>query len=453
MLLACLLAWAAPARAQGHAIQVYGSSMEGNWVGVRASGAPAGSSWVKVADHTPVWLRFPLPGVAPAARYDIRVESRGWLLRYAAERTGVWPEYDTELRPFNLRWNGVNPLGAGAGVVLLVAPTLGAAWLRQRNRHLQERLARTERAKALLATSKGTVGPLPPLLGRELETGRGEMFEILRLIGRGSMGAVFEAVTRGPQRAPEEAWAVKVPFRDKLPTAGTRTRFTREVEICSRLSHPGLVHVLDWGTFDPGPEEGERRWPFFVMELVEGHTLRDELTAAHGKGLPWRRVARVLGEMASALKCLHAADVLHRDLKPDNVFVTPSRHVKIGDFGLAGRVDHHSLTMSQDALGTPMYMSPEHLQAHTMTPASDTFSLGVIAYELLCGQPPFAADTPFAVFTRILSDDPIPLERMQPDVPPWLAALVHRMLERDPQRRPSCGEIVDWLREGMTGVG
>jgi len=323
--------------------------------------------------------------------------------------------------------------------------------LRRRSRHLHQRLDQTLREKAAVAASKTVDGPLPPLLGRTLRTRRGDEFELLRLLGRGSMGAVFESVARGPERTPGEAWAVKVPFRDTVRDPDMRHRFGREVELCTRLSHPGLVLVLDWGTFDPGPEEGERSWPFLVMEMMQGRTLRDEMTGAGGEGLPPALVARWVSETASALNRVHEAGVIHRDVKPENIFITPSGHVKVGDFGLAGRVDRHTMTTSEDSLGTPLYMSPEHLEATHTTSASDIFSLGVVAYELLAGRPPYQADNPFALFTRMLTEAPIPLSEVRPSLPPAVMDLVMRMMSRSPEERPTCDELVAAL-EPLMGV-
>lgn len=441
---ALLLSTAGPAQGQEGRLQIHCSGMEANWVGVRP--AASDTPFVRVATQTPAWLTFPLADVPKARTYDIRVEYRGWLFRYADEKRDRSPRFDTEMSAFHLRYDGVDPVGVTVLVLALAAVFIAFRLLGRRTRHLERRLAQVEREKEILASTKGVDGEAPNLLGRTLETQHGRTFEVLRVVGKGNMGAVFEAVARdGDEEG--EAWAIKVPFREVVVQEDSRRRFLREAEICNRLSHVGLVQVLDWGTFEAPDESDIAAWPFIVMELMNGRTLRDLIEQDGSSGLPWQRVPPMVAELALALQQMHAASVVHRDLKPDNIFLTASGHLKIGDFGLSGRVDRHSLTLSGESFGTPLYMSPEHLEAQTTTGASDIYSLGVITYELLCGTPPFMADTSIAVLNRMMHEKAPPVRHQRPDVPRELDWLVADMLSRDAAHRPTPAEIVGRLDE------
>lgn len=408
---------------------------EANWVGVRPTDGR--DPWVEAGDHTPLELTFPPPGVRPAPAYDILVANRGWFFEYVDEKTGFMPGSDADLESFKLRFHRVRPVGFALLAVLVAGPCAGWLSMRRRSRQLERKLTRTIMEKDLLASSKTSEGLLPSLLGRVLHTDGGRDLELLRLLGTGAMGAVFEAVVKGPAATGDERWAVKVPFRDAYEDPAARRRFLREAEICANVHHPGLVHVLDCGSFD---DKENRDWPFIVMEMMSGNTLRHALDQS--PRLPVSRVVEWLREIVLALDALHAAGIVHRDLKPDNVFITRSGHTKISDFGLAGRLGRNSLTMTGEAFGTPLYMSPEHLEAKTVTSASDLYSVGAMAHEMLAGESPFMADSVAAVFQRMLNEERVDIRQLRPDVPAALAEMIVALLERDPAQRPTSREIL-----------
>ena len=350
------------------------------------------------------------------------------------------PDSDTDLEPFKLHFHRVRPTGFALLAMLLAVPCAGWLSTRRRSRQLEHKLTRTMMEKDLLASSKTAEGLLPPLLGRVLHTDGGRDLELLRTLGAGAMGAVFEAVMRGATTASGDRWAVKVPFRDAYEDPAARRRFLREAGICANVHHPGLVHVLDCGTFD---DEENREWPFIVMEMMTGSTLGDELDQT--PRLPVAQAVEWLREIVLALDALHGAGIVHRDLKPDNIFITRSGHTKIGDFGLAGRLDRNSLTMTGEAFGTPLYMSPEHLEARTATSASDLYSVGVMAYEMLAGDSPFMAESTAAVFQRMLTEERPDVRQARAEVPPELAEMILAMMARDPAQRPSAPEIIEVL--------
>ncbi|HEX6083303.1 MAG TPA: protein kinase [Thermoanaerobaculia bacterium] len=258
-------------------------------------------------------------------------------------------------------------------------------------------------------------------------------YQILSRIGAGGMGEVWRA---RDARIGRDV-AVKV-LPDVFDEESVK-RFEQEARAAGSLSHPGLVTIFDVGT------TGE--WPYIVMEMLEGETLRDAL----GDGdpatpLPPRKAVDYAAQVATALAVAHEQGIIHRDLKPENLFITSDRRVKILDFGLAklasdaqdadGRKRSSAhLTGAGIAVGTPAYMSPEQVRAHRVDPRTDIFSLGAVLYEMLTGKPPFQRFSAIETMHSVLNSEPPPLEEVVPEVSPALAALVHHCLEKDPRDR------------------
>ena len=250
-------------------------------------------------------------------------------------------------------------------------------------------------------------------------------YALVRRVGSGGMGHVYLATQRGVNRAV----ALKV-LRDHLasdPVA--RERFRAEAEAAARLAHPNIVQV-----YSAGEAEGFR---FIALEFVDGRTLGDRL-AADGPA-PADEALVLLRQVAAALACAHAAGVVHRDIKPENVLLAPSGVVKVADFGLS-RLSAEGekpldLTQTGMTLGTPLYMSPEQVQGKRVDPRSDLYSLGVTAYHLLSGAPPFAGANAFEVASRHVGA-PVPdLRAARPGVPAPLAAAVARLMAKRPEDR------------------
>ena len=219
-------------------------------------------------------------------------------------------------------------------------------------------------------------------------------------------------------------------------------RFIREALAVSALNHPNIVTIYETGEID-----GAR---YIAMELVRGRTLRDLVR----ERIPWTRAADIGRQAAEALAVAHAAQIVHRDVKPDNVMVRDDGYVKVLDFGLA-RIERQSggtaLTVSLDThtgvvIGTIGYMSPEQARGEPVTAASDVFSLGVVLYEALTGQHPFPAATALAVLHAILGDQPVAPSRLMPDLPPAFDQLVLECLQKDARLRPSAVEVAERLR-------
>ena len=239
-------------------------------------------------------------------------------------------------------------------------------------------------------------------------------------LGRGGMGEV----RAGRDLRLQRDVAIKVLGPDVAARANTRERFEAEARAAARLSHPNIVLV-----YDSGEHEGV---PFLVMERLPGRTLADELA---GGPLPPERVRSLGVQVLAALAAAHDAGIVHRDVKPGNVLLTPDGEVKVGDFGIAKSVDGGDLTTTGMLLGTPAYLSPEQLSGEPATPASDIYAVGVMLYEALTGAKPYTGPTPLALARAVEAGRPPPIRSLRPDAPPDLVTTIERAMDKDPSRR------------------
>ncbi|MGW4650521.1 protein kinase domain-containing protein, partial [Kitasatospora sp. NPDC004289] len=212
----------------------------------------------------------------------------------------------------------------------------------------------------------------------------GERYKLTERVGGGGMGDVW----RAEDAVLEREVAVKIMHPGLLEDRNFTERFRREARILATLKHPGIVHVHDYG--EPGEGEGERI-AYIVMEFIDGKPLNEVLTA-DGPMVP----AKALGLMADALDALHAAhqrDIVHRDIKPSNLMLRSDGGVTVTDFGIAHAMAGTKITTTNSVLGTALYIAPEQADGGSSSPASDLYSLGVVAFELLTGQLPFTGET------------------------------------------------------------
>jgi serine/threonine protein kinase len=246
-------------------------------------------------------------------------------------------------------------------------------------------------------------------------------FKLEKVIGRGGMGSVYAGVNQEDgQRA-----AVKVLSPHLADDFNFRERFKSEVETLKKLLHPNIVRLFGYGE-----EDGHL---YYVMELVEGHSLQDELAA--GRRFTWREVVRIGIDVAKALKHAHDRGVIHRDLKPANLLIDPSEHTKLTDFGIAKLYGGTSITSDGGVVGTADYMAPEQAEGKQITSRCDLYSLGSVLHALLAGRPPFSGKTVLDVMQQLRNDKPIPIRRLCPDAPEELEATILQLLEKDPQKR------------------
>ncbi|MGA5498510.1 serine/threonine-protein kinase [Streptomyces cinereoruber] len=254
-------------------------------------------------------------------------------------------------------------------------------------------------------------------------------------IGRGGMGEVWQATDEVLGRAV----AVKLMLANAAdPSAGDRFRL--EAQTAARLSHPHVVGVFDFGTWD-----GKL---FLVMELVEGDSLAG--SPSDPLVLPLERVAVVAAHAAAGLAAAHRQGVVHRDIKPGNLLVDAEGTVKLADFGIARFVDDPSaaLTTTGQIVGTGLYLAPERALGQPASPASDVYSLGCVLYQLLSGRPPFRADTATALLYQHIDTPPAPPTRLGVALPPEFESYLLSLLAKQPEQRPSAQAIADWFSSG-----
>jgi serine/threonine protein kinase len=256
-----------------------------------------------------------------------------------------------------------------------------------------------------------------------------DRYQLAHRIAVGGMGEVWEALdTRLDRRV-----AVKVLKAELSGDPEFTQRFRAEARTTASLNHPGIAAVHDYGetaTTAGGPADTA----FLVMELVSGDPL-SALIAERGR-LPADQTLDILGQAGNSLQAAHQRGLVHRDVKPGNILVTPTGAVKLTDFGIAKAVDAAPVTRTGMVMGTAHYISPEQASGADAGPASDVYSLGVVGYECLAGQRPFQSDSAVTVAMMHIRDAPPPLP---PDVPNGVRSLIEATLTKDPKQRYATG--------------
>ncbi len=265
-------------------------------------------------------------------------------------------------------------------------------------------------------------------------------FQILRLLGEGSVAQVYLARERALQRLV----AIKFMKSELAEDDTARKRFEREGRSAAKIHHHNVATVHRVGTL-------EDETPFIIMEYIEGRNLADELQAEGVMTI--EQACHTLSQVASALAAAHEKGIVHRDVKPDNgVRERDSDRVVLTAVGMAGILETGTetitrLTQQGQLLGNPRYMSPEQLLGDPLTDASDVYSLGVMGYELLTLRAPFEGKTSVQMVTAHLKKKPIPLIRLRPDADPFLADLLGRCLSKNPLHRPRASEVAKALEK------
>jgi eukaryotic-like serine/threonine-protein kinase len=264
----------------------------------------------------------------------------------------------------------------------------------------------------------------------------GGRYRLRAFLAAGGMGAVWAAEDAVLGR--QVAVKLLGEWLAGDPVAAERLR--REARAAARLVHPNVARVLDLGE-----EEGR---PYLVMELLEGESLAARI--ARSGPLAPAEAARIAAAVADALHAAHRAGVVHRDVKPGNVFLTAGGDVKVLDFGIAAAAWEGSLT-GGELIGTAAYLAPERALGRPATPAADVYALGVVLYEMLSGRPPFSGEDGLALASAQIHARPVPLRQAAPWVPAPLAAACERALAKDPaERSASAAAFAELLRATTT---
>lgn len=273
-----------------------------------------------------------------------------------------------------------------------------------------------------------------PLLGAVVDN----RYEVLRVIGEGGMGTVYEV----RHRALGKRFALKALRKDLALDGEIAARFIQEARTAAAVSHPGLVEITDFGRL-------ESDQVYFVMELLEGQSLASLLRA--GGPMPAARGLAIVRQLVQAVKAAHDASIVHRDLKPDNIHVGRGDNdtdlVKIVDFGLAKVIGSSKLTRAGMVFGTPHYMSPEQGHGEPVDERSDLYSLGIILHEMLSGEKPFTDANPMAIIYKHRHQ---PVPRLPPAVAHW-QYLVDNLLAKNPaDRYATAAQAESVLREAAS---
>lgn len=290
-----------------------------------------------------------------------------------------------------------------------------------------------------MESSEPNHSPPDPRLGRTFSG-----YRVVRKIAEGGMGAVYEAVhcDHGGRAA------IKVMLPELLNSPDAASRFLNEARAVSLVAHPSLVQIYGHGTTPDGEA-------YIAMEYIDGESLQQRMRNRYLGG----SALGILRQLAAGLTATHAKRIVHRDLKPDNIMLLPDAQtrgglrVKILDFGIAKLLPTTALegerpafkTRTGTLIGTPTYMSPEQCRASSAEPPdekTDVYALGIILYELLCGEPPFISDSAGELFALQMFAPPPDLKERMPELPPAVAALTHRLLEKKPAGRPAMAELL-----------
>ena len=248
-----------------------------------------------------------------------------------------------------------------------------------------------------------------------------ERYEITQLLGEGGMSYVYKAIDKQLQRTV----AIKTLKPNYVEQEKFVERFKREAQTAANLNHANIVQIFDWGIGDE---------PFFVMEYIEGNTLTSII--ANKRTISMNDILFIGAQVSSGLQAAHSKGLVHRDIKPGNIMITPEGKVKVTDFGIVSLQNEESdITKTGSILGTASYISPDQAQGKPVSKESELYSLGTVLYELITGRPPFEGDTPIATATKHITDKPEKLSTYRADIPKGIENAVLKLLHKYPKDR------------------
>jgi len=266
-------------------------------------------------------------------------------------------------------------------------------------------------------------------------------YKLLERIGHGGMAEVYKA--RHPKL--DRIVTIKILHGYLAEGKDFLARFEREARSVANLRHPHIVQIHDFDV--------DHDTYYMVMEYIDGGTLQDRMAdlGREGKYMPLSRIVEILDQIAMALDYAHKKDIIHRDIKPSNILLSSSGEAFLADFGIARMVSTSQFTSTGALIGTPTYMSPEQCKGLELTTVSDIYSLGVILFELLTGQAPFAADTPLALLQKCVNEPLPPVRSLRPGLSSSIEVVVEKALAKDPaERYQSAGELTQAMAQALT---
>ena len=267
-----------------------------------------------------------------------------------------------------------------------------------------------------------------------------DYYRIESLVARSGMASIYKATD---MRSGQPV-AIKIPHPEMEADPVLYERFQREAEIGQKLDHPGVMKVY-------GDEH--RSGIYMVMEWLDGTLLRQ--IVHDQRKLPPERAIKIAVQILDALDYIHHNGVVHRDMKPENIMVDQDDHIKLIDFGIAGKEGSRRLTFSKlsHVMGTPDYISPEQVKGKRGDGRSDIYAAGIMLYEMLSGKTPFSGPNPFAIMNDRVLNNPVPPREANPEISPQLQEVIYRALEREPANRYSTAGEFAWDLEHLDQVG
>ncbi|MEZ4338672.1 MAG: serine/threonine-protein kinase [Sandaracinaceae bacterium] len=266
-------------------------------------------------------------------------------------------------------------------------------------------------------------------------------YEVVELLGQGAVGRVY----RARQEVLARDVALKVLRQSFADTPKVVDRFLREARAVGVIEHPNVVQIYDAGVLEDG-------LPYLAMELVEGESLTARI-ARHGR-LPLRDALHIGAQILAGLEQAHRAGVIHRDVKPDNVLVTPDDVAKIVDFGVARlETTESQLTQRGEVLGTPSYLSPEQAIGSKIDAKADAWATAVVLYEMSTGERPFRGSQFIEILTAVMASEPVPPSAHAPDLPPEFDALVLSGLAKDAEARADAATLSAGVHRLLARLG
>ncbi len=268
-------------------------------------------------------------------------------------------------------------------------------------------------------------------------------FTVIKTIGEGSMGIVFLAEKENEQRQ----YALKIVKASLSEERNKKliARFFNEVEVISKLNHPNIIKIYNHGYAE------EEQIPYYVMQYIEGDSLKQHCNSKSKLNL--NQKLKIIQKIACALEATHKLGIYHRDIKPDNVLLDTNHNVKLMDFGIA-HLPGSNITLTQQALGTPAYISPEAINSPKTDHRSDIYSLGSLSYELLLGKRPFHGDTFFEIAHKIQNERPKHPRKIKSQISESVINILAKMLKKDPNcRYQTVSEIIDDIDQYFSMAG